>query len=193
MSKATSGAASMTAIQRSSAASSTTHSYSTGWAVAAAAATPGSAVAPSGTPGSAPPPSPAAGPAPPAPETLAKSEPVDGTAARSRASSIIERISQRSNIVRSAGVSSGCSTRLDSIDSKWSVRSQSVLIVTSARAVGSQPRAARRFSPTTPPIFGAAAITPSSVSCSASHLQAVLGPTFETPGTLSTVSPTSDR
>ena len=39
----------------------------------------------------------------------------------------------------------------------------------------------------------AAAITPSRESCSASHFTAVLGPTFSTPGTLSTVSPTSVR
>ncbi len=88
-------------------------------------------------------------------------------------------------------MSSSRSARLDSIDPTCGARSQSVLIVTSARAVGSQPSAPRRFSPTTPPIRSAAAITPSSEPCSSSHLTAVLGPTFGTPGTLSTASPTS--
>ena len=44
-----------------------------------------------------------------------------------------------------------------------------------------------------PLMSGAAAITPSSEPYSASHLTAVFGPTFSTPGTLSTVSPTSVR
>ena len=50
-----------------------------------------------------------------------------------------------------------------------------------------------RTGKTTPPIDGAAAITPSSEPCSPSHLTAVFGPTFGTPGTLSTASPTSGR
>ena len=72
-------------------------------------------------------------------------------------------------------------------------RSQSVRTVTSLRPVGSQSRAWRRFSPTAPLIFGAAAITPSSEPYSAIHFAAVFGPTLATPGTLSTVSPISAR
>jgi hypothetical protein len=50
---------------------------------------------------------------------------------------------------------------------------------------------ARRFSPTTPEISPARSITASSVPYCASHLAAVFGPTFGTPGTLSTASPVS--
>ena len=71
--------------------------------------------------------------------------------------------------------------------------SWSVTTVTSLRPIGSQSSALRRFSPTAPFIVGAAAITPSSEPCSCSHLTAVFGPTLLTPGTLSTVSPISER
>ena len=63
--------------------------------------------------------------------------------------------------------------------------------MTSLRAVGSQSRAWRRFSPTTPLISPACATTASSEPYCSSHLTAVLGPHLGTPGTLSTVSPTS--
>ena len=56
------------------------------------------------------------------------------------------------------------------------VRSQSVTTVTRRRPCGSQSSALRRFSPTTPLIVGAAAITPSSEPCSAIHFAAVFGP-----------------
>jgi hypothetical protein len=62
--------------------------------------------------------------------------------------------------------------------------------VTSLRAVGSQSSARRRLLPTTPEIWSAWAMTPSSEPYCSSHLTAVLGPTFSTPGTLSTASPT---
>ncbi len=75
----------------------------------------------------------------------------------------------------------------------WPARSQSVTTVTSLRPVGNQSSALRRFSPATPLIDAAAAITPSSEPCSVIHLAAVLGPTFSTPGTLSTVSPINAR
>ena len=72
-------------------------------------------------------------------------------------------------------------------------RSQSSFTVISLRPIGSQSSALRRFSPATPLIDADAAITPSSESCSASHFTAVFGPTFSTPGTLSTASPISVR
>ena len=65
--------------------------------------------------------------------------------------------------------------------------------VTSFLPSGRKSRWSRRFSPTTPPISAAWATTPSSEPYCSSHLTAVLGPTLGTPGTLSTVSPTSVR
>ncbi len=70
---------------------------------------------------------------------------------------------------------------------------QSVLIVSNFRPCGNQSSVARRFSPTTPGISFACATTLSSVSYWASHFAAVFGPTFATPGTLSTLSPVSVR
>ena len=64
-------------------------------------------------------------------------------------------------------------------------------MVRSARPVGNQSTALRKFSPTTPLMLAALASTASSEPYSCSHLAAVFGPTFSTPGTLSTVSPTS--
>ncbi len=72
-------------------------------------------------------------------------------------------------------------------------RSHSVATVTSLRPSGNQSKALRRFSPTAPLMPSAAAITPASEPYSAIHLAAVFGPTFSTPGTLSTLSPTSAR
>ena len=63
-------------------------------------------------------------------------------------------------------------------------------MVTSWRPVGSQSSVARRFSPATPLISPARAMSASSEPYSPSHLAAVLGPTLGTPGTLSTASPT---
>ena len=73
------------------------------------------------------------------------------------------------------------------------LRSQSVSTVTSLRPIGSQSSALRRFSPATPLMAPAAAITPSSEPYSAIHLAAVLGRPSPRPGTLSTVSPISVR
>jgi hypothetical protein len=70
-------------------------------------------------------------------------------------------------------------------------RSQSVLMVSSWRLVGSQSIALRRFSPTAPLISPARATRASTEPYSCSSFTAVLGPTLCTPGTLSTVSPTS--
>ncbi|MCW0423687.1 hypothetical protein NB713_001630 [Xanthomonas sacchari] len=67
----------------------------------------------------------------------------------------------------------------------------SVLMVTSSRFSGSRCSAARRLSPILPLMLSAWAITPSSEPYSASHLAAVLGPHFSTPGTLSMASPIS--
>ena len=72
-----------------------------------------------------------------------------------------------------------------------SAKSQSVLIVSSDRPVGSQSKAWRKFSPTTPLMLAALSTTACSEPYSCSHFTAVLGPTLATPGTLSTVSPTS--
>ena len=69
--------------------------------------------------------------------------------------------------------------------------SQSVLTVSSLRPCGSQSTVARRLSPTTPGISPACAMMLSSDPYCASHFAAVFGPTFGTPGTLSTVSPVS--
>ncbi len=66
-------------------------------------------------------------------------------------------------------------------------------MVTSSRFSGSRGSAARRFSPILPLMPSAAPITASSVPYSPSHLAAVLGPHFSTPGTLSIVSPISAR
>ena len=63
-------------------------------------------------------------------------------------------------------------------------------MVTSARPLGNQSTAWRRFSPATPLMSWAFSISLSSEPYSISHLAAVLGPTLATPGTLSTVSPT---
>ena len=71
---------------------------------------------------------------------------------------------------------------------------RSHLTVSSSRAVGSQSRALRRFSPTTPPISSACAsrsVRAYRYCCS--HLAAVFGPTLSTPGMLSTLSPISVR
>ena len=73
----------------------------------------------------------------------------------------------------------------------WSFRSQSLWIVSSARPLGSQSSALRRFSPTAPFTSCARATSASSEPYSCSSFTAVLGPTFSTPGTLSTESPTS--
>ena len=62
-------------------------------------------------------------------------------------------------------------------------------IVMSSRAVGNQGKALRKFSPTTPVMLSALATMFSSVPYCVSHLTAVFGPTFSTPGTLSEVSP----
>ena len=64
-------------------------------------------------------------------------------------------------------------------------------MVTNCLPVASHSLACRRFSPATPLISSARASNASSEPYSASHLDAVLGPTLGTPGTLSTVSPTS--
>lgn len=64
-------------------------------------------------------------------------------------------------------------------------------MVSSWRPVGNQSSALRRFSPATPLISPARATSASSEPYSISHFAAVLGPTFSTPGTLSTASPTS--
>ncbi len=80
-----------------------------------------------------------------------------------------------------------------STDSTCPPRSQSDFTVTSARAVGSHGSALRRFSPTAPPISPARSTIASSEPYWPIHLQAVFGPTFSTPGTLSTASPTSVR
>jgi len=66
-----------------------------------------------------------------------------------------------------------------------------VTTVTSFLPCGSQSTTRRRFSPTTPLIAGAAAMTPSSEPCSVIHFAAVFGPTLSTPGMLSTESPIS--
>ena len=68
-------------------------------------------------------------------------------------------------------------------------KSQSHFTVTRRRPMGSQSKALRRFSPAAPLMVAAAAMTPSRLPYSAIHLAAVLGPTFSTPGTLSTASP----
>jgi hypothetical protein len=65
--------------------------------------------------------------------------------------------------------------------------------VSSSRPFGSQASALRRFSPTAPGISPACAITWSSEPYCWIHLAAVFGPTFSTPGTLSTASPVSAR
>ncbi|CFP57702.1 Uncharacterised protein [Bordetella pertussis] len=75
----------------------------------------------------------------------------------------------------------------------WPVRSQSHLTVSSVRVSGKFGMASRRLLPATPLTLSAAATSASMEPCSASHLTAVLGPTLFTPGTLSTVSPTSIR
>jgi len=69
-------------------------------------------------------------------------------------------------------------------------KSQSVLMVTSCRPIGNQSIACRKFSPTTPLMAWAFSNRASIEPYSINHLAAVLGPTFCTPGTLSTVSPT---
>ena len=66
-------------------------------------------------------------------------------------------------------------------------------MVRSSRPFGSQSTTRLRFSPTTPPMAAALAITPSSVPYCVIHFAAVFGPTFSTPGTLSMLSPTSAR
>ena len=66
-------------------------------------------------------------------------------------------------------------------------------IVISSRAVGIQGKALRKFSPTTPVISSACATILSKVPYWLSHLTAVFGPTFSTPGTLSEVSPIKVR
>ena len=50
-----------------------------------------------------------------------------------------------------------------------------------------------RFSPTLPDMFSAFFTIPSRFLNSVSHLTAVFGPTFSTPGTLSEVSPINAR
>ena len=65
--------------------------------------------------------------------------------------------------------------------------------VSSARPFGSQSSALRKLSPTTPLISPACAMTLARLSYCASHFTAVFGPTFSTPGTLSTASPVSAR
>ena len=67
------------------------------------------------------------------------------------------------------------------------------LMLNSFFAVGNHGSALRRFSPTTPAISPACATTSSSVPYCDSHFTAVFGPTFSTPGTLSTESPISVR
>ncbi|KGD47837.1 hypothetical protein DP43_5607 [Burkholderia pseudomallei] len=78
-------------------------------------------------------------------------------------------------------------------DSTCGASSQPVSTVTSLRASGRKSSARRRLSPTTPLISPACSTTPSSEPYCVSHLTAVFGPHFSTPGTLSTVSPMSDR
>ena len=67
------------------------------------------------------------------------------------------------------------------------------LMVRSWRALGSQSRMLRRFSPARPLISSACASTPSSEPYFSIHLAAVFGPTLSTPGMLSIWSPISVR
>ena len=71
--------------------------------------------------------------------------------------------------------------------------STSQRIVVSSRDSGSCSKLARRFSPILPFTASALAITASSEPYWLSHLAAVFGPTFGTPGMLSTESPISAR
>ena len=66
-------------------------------------------------------------------------------------------------------------------------------MVTSVRDSGRCSSGSRRFSPTLPGTSPALAITPSRSPYASSHFTAVFGPTFGTPGTLSTLSPISAR
>ncbi|MNL35838.1 hypothetical protein D3C87_1578900 [compost metagenome] len=75
----------------------------------------------------------------------------------------------------------------------WPVRSQSYFTVSSWRVSGKLGMASRRLLPATPLIPSASSTSLSIEPNSVSHLTAVLGPTLVTPGTLSTVSPTSIR
>jgi hypothetical protein len=67
------------------------------------------------------------------------------------------------------------------------------LIVRSSRACGSQSTTFRRFSPTRPPISPERRRISSRLPYCSSHLHAVFGPTFSTPGMLSMLSPISVR
>jgi len=97
--------------------------------------------------------------------------------------------SKRSYSARSAALSSSRAGSSSSVTGN----STSVATVTSLRPSGRKSRCRRRFSPTFPPTLSSLATRLSSVPYSVSHFTAVLGPHFSTPGTLSTVSPTSAR
>ena len=95
-----------------------------------------------------------------------------------RANSSASRASSRGRGARSSGATGSVTSHFTA---------------SSSRAFGSQSSDLRRFSPATPLISAARAITPSSEPYCCSHFTAVFGPTLSTPGTLSTASPTSVR
>ena len=95
------------------------------------------------------------------------------------------RNSKRSNKVISLALFNARGAR----SVKFSCIPISQRMVISALAVGNHVKAARKCSPTLPVILSAFLIMPSKEPYSCSHLTAVLGPTFSTPGTLSTLSP----
>ena len=95
--------------------------------------------------------------------------------------------SKRSNNSCSLALSNGRGAR----SAKLSCRPISTRMVMSSFAFGNHSSAARKFSPTLPLMLSAFSIMPSNVPYSVNHLTAVLGPTFSTPGTLSTLSPIS--
>ena len=66
-------------------------------------------------------------------------------------------------------------------------------MVTSSCARSSISKEDLKFSPTFPPIDSAFFFIPSIFLYSLSHLTAVFGPTFSTPGTLSDLSPIKAR
>ena len=100
--------------------------------------------------------------------------------------------SQLLNSKRSySGFNAAASTGVITRSAACTGSAQSVLTVRRRLPCGSHGSAARRFAPTTPPISSACATTLSSEPYCASHFAAVLGPTFATPGTLSTASPVS--